>query len=131
MVNRASVRMLESELENALSDYVRDVHLYSGDTIMCHPIVDGYVQPNVQLLIQLKAVRIPSVELNDLVVEFEIRCNIVNKSDLIDALGGASKCERLFSEIESTVIRSKVQFSNEVIVEEIINLGGEQYVRRR
>ena len=131
MVNRASVRMLESELENALSEYVREVHLYSGDTIMCRPIVDDYVQPNVQLLIQLRAVRIPSVELNDLVVEFEIRCNIVNKSDLIDALCGESKCERLFSEIESTVIRSKVQFRNEVIVEEIINLGGEQYVRRR
>lgn len=131
MVNRASIRMLESELENALSEYVREVHLYSGDTIVCRPIVDGYVQPNVQLLIQLRAVRIPSVELNDLVVEFEIRCNIVNKSDLIDALGGESKYERLFSEIESTVVRSKVQFSNEVIVEEIINLGGEQYVRRR
>ena len=131
MVNRASVRMLESELENALSDYVRDVHLYSGDTIMCRPIIDGYVQPNVQLLIQLRAVRIPSVELNDLVVEFEIRCNIANKSDLIDALGGESKCELLFSKIESTVIRSKVQFSNEVTVEEIINIGDEQYARRR
>lgn len=129
MVNRASVRMLESELENALSEYVRDVHLYSGDIIMCRPIVDGYVQPSVQLLIQLRAVRIPSVELNDLVVEFEIRCNIVNKSDLIDALGGESKCESLFSNIESTVIRSKVQFSNEVVVEEIINIGGNQYVR--
>lgn len=131
MVNRASVRMLESELENALSEYVRDVHLYSGDTIMCRPIIDGYVQPNVQLLIQLRATRIPSVELNDLVVEFEIRCNIVNKSDLIDALGGESKCESLFSNIESTVIRSKVQFSNEVVVEEIINIGGNQYVRER
>lgn len=131
MVNRASVRMLESELENALSEYVRDVHLYSGDIIMCRPIVDGYVQPNVQLLIQLRAVRIPSVELNDLIVEFEIRCNIVNKSDLIDALGGESKCESLFSNIESTVIRSKVQFSNEVVVEEIINIGGNQYVRER
>ena len=131
MVNRASVRMLESELENALSEYVRDVHLYSGDTSMCRPIIDGYVQPNVQLLIQLRATRIPSVELNDLVVEFEIRCNIVNKSDLIDALGGESKCESLFGNIESTVIRSKVQFSNEVVVEEIINIGGNQYVRRR
>jgi hypothetical protein len=131
MVNRASVRILESELENALSEYVRDVHLYSGDKIMCRPIVDGYVQPSVQLLIQLRAVRIPSVELHDLVVEFEIRCNIVNKSDLIDALGGESKCESLFSNIESTVIRSKVQFSNEVVVEEIINIGGNQYVRRR
>ena len=131
MVNRTSVRMLNSELENTLSEYVRDVYLYSGDTIMCRPIVDGYVQPNVQLLIQLRAVRIPSVELNDLVVEFEIRCNIVNKSDLIDALGGESKCELLFSKIESTVIRSKVQFSNEVVVEEIINIGGNQYVCQR
>lgn len=122
MVNRASVRMLESELENALSEYVRDVHLYYGDTIMCRPIIDGYVQPNVQLLIQLRAIRIPSVESNDLVVEFEIRCNIVNKSDLIDALGGESRCESLFSNIESTVIRSKVQFSNEIVVEEIINI---------
>lgn len=94
MVNTASVRMLESELENALSEYVRDVHLYSGDTIMCRPIVDGYVQPNVQLLIQLRATRIPSVELNDLVVEFEIRCNIVNKSDLSDALGGSLSVNR-------------------------------------
>ena len=131
MVNKASVRMTESELENALSEYVRDVHLYSGDTIMCRPIIDGYVKPGVQLLIQLKAVKIPSVELNDLIVEFEIRCNILNKIAVIDLTGDESKCERLFSKIESTVIRSKVQFSNEVVVEEIINLGGKQYVRRR
>lgn len=47
MVNRASIRMLESELENALSGYVCDVYLYFGDIIMCCPIVDGYVQPSV------------------------------------------------------------------------------------
>lgn len=131
MVNNVSVTLLESTIEDVLSDYVRDVHFYNGDQIMCYPIVDGYVQPNVQLLIQLRAVRIPSVELNDLVVELEIKCNVVNKSDVVDALGDESKCERLFVKIESTIIRSKVQFKSEVTIGQHVNMGGVDYVHRR
>lgn len=131
MVNNVSVILLESTIEDALSDYVRDVHFYNGDQIMCYPIIDGCVQPIGQMLIQLRATRIPSVELNDLVVELEIGCNVVNKSDVIDALGGDSKCERLFSKIESTIIRSKVQFKSEVTIGQHVNVGGIDYVRKR
>ena len=69
--------------------------------------------------------------MTDLVVELEIRCNIVNKSDVIDALGDESKCERLFAKIESTIIRSKVQFKSEVTIGQHINMGGADYVRER
>lgn len=131
MVNNVSVTLLESTIEDALSDYVRDVHFYNGDQIMCYPIIDGYVQPVGQMLIQLRAVRIPSVELNDLVVELEIRCNVVNKSDVIDALSDESKCELLFGKIESTIIRSKVQFKSEVTIGQNVNIGGVDYVRKR
>lgn len=131
MVTNVSVTLLESTIEDALSDYVRDVHFYNGNQIMCYSIIDGYVQPIGQILIQLRATRIPSVELNDLVVELEIRCNVVNKSDVIDALGDESKCERLFSKIESTIIRSKVQFKSEVTIGQHVNIGGVDYVRKR
>ena len=131
MVNNVSVTLLESTIEDALSDYVRDVHFYNGNQIMCYPIIDDCVRPVGQMLIQLRATRIPSVELNDLVVELEIRCNVVNKSDVIDALVDESKCERLFSKIESTIIRSKVQFKSEVTIGQHVNIGGVDYVRKR
>ena len=131
MVNNVSVTLLESTIEDALSNYVRDVHFYNGDKIMCYPIIDGYVQPVGQILIQLRATIILSVELNDLAVELEIRCNVVNKSDVIDELGDESKCELLFGKIESTIIRSKVQFKSEVTIGQHFNVGGVDYVRKR
>lgn len=131
MVNNVSVTLLESTIEDALSNYVRDVHFYNGDKIMCYPIIDGYVQPVGQMLIQLRATRILSVELNDLAVELEIRCNVVNKSDVIDELGDESKCELLFGKIESTIIRSKLQFKSEVTIGQHFNVGGVDYVRKR
>ena len=131
MSDKVAVMISEQKLEELFGEYIRDVHGYGDSSVTCFPIIDGYVQPNVMMLLKLEVKRIASVEMENLSVELEIRCEVGNKSGVLSAIGDDSKCNRLFSEIESSSIRFPVQLSDQVIIGESINLGGGDYVRRR
>jgi hypothetical protein len=131
MVDKVGVMISEQKLEELFGDYIRDVRRYGDSSVTCFPIIDGYVQPNVMMLLKLEVKRVVDVELENLVVGLDIRCKVENKSGVVSAIGDDSKCNRLFNEIESSRIRFPVQLSDQVIVGESINLGGVDYVRRR
>lgn len=131
MVDKVGVMISEQKLEELFGDYIRDVRRYGDSSVTCFPIIDGYVQPNVMMLLKLEVKRVADVELENLVVGLDIRCKVENKSGVVSAIGDDSKCNRLFNEIESSSIRFPVQLSNQVIIGESINLGGGDYVRRR
>lgn len=131
MVDKVGVMISEQKLEELFGDYIRDVRRYGDSSVTCFPIIDGYVQPNVMMLLKLEVKRVADVELENLTVGLDIRCKVENKSGVVSAIGDDSKCNRLFNEIESSSIRFPVQLSNQVIIGESINLGGGDYVRRR
>ena len=131
MTDKVGVMISEQKLEELFGDYIRDVRRYGDSSVTCFPIVDGYVQPNVMMLLKLEVKRVADVELENLTVGLDIRCKVENKSGVVSAIGDDSKCNRLFNEIESSSIRFPVQLSNQVIIGESINLGGGDYVRRR
>lgn len=131
MTDKVGVMISEQKLEELFGDYIRDVRRYGDSSVTCFPIIDGYVQPNVMMLLKLEVERIASAELENLSVELDIRCKVENKSSVLSAIGDDSKCNRLFHEIESSSIRFPVQLSDQVIISESINLGGGDYVRRR
>ena len=131
MVDKVGVMISEQKLEELFEDYIRDVRRYGDSSVTCFPIIDGYVQPNVMMLLKLEVKRVADVELENLVVGLDIRCKVENKSGVVSAIGDESKCNRLFNEIESSSIRFPVQLSNQVIIGESINLGGGDCVRRR
>ena len=131
MADKVGVMINEATLEELFSDYIRGVRRYTDSKFTCFPIIDGYVQPNVMMLIELDVKRIASVEMENLSVELDIRCEVENKSGVLSAIGDDSKCARLFSEIESSSIQFKIQISDEVVIGENINLGGSDYVLRR
>lgn len=131
MVDKVGVMISEQKLEELFGDYIRDVRRYGDSSVTCFPIIDGYVQPNVMMLLKLEVKRVADVELENLVVGLDIRCKVENKSGVVSAIGDDSKCNRLFNEIESSSIRFPVQLSNQVIIGESINLGGGDCVRRR
>lgn len=131
MVDKVGVMISERKLEELFGDYIRDVRRYGDSSVTCFPIIDGYVQPNVMMLLKLEVKRVADVELENLVVGLDIRCKVENKSGVVSAIGDDSKCNRLFNEIESSSIRFPVQLSDQVIIGESINLGGGDYVRRR
>ena len=131
MSDKVAVMISEQKLEELFGEYIRDVRRYGDSSVTCFPIIDGYVQPNVMMLLKLEVKRIASVETENLSVELDIRCKVGNKSGVLSAIGDDSKCNRLFSEIESSSIRFPVQLSDQVIIGESINLGDGNYVRRR
>lgn len=131
MSDKVGVMISEQKLEELFGEYIRDVRRYSDSRVTCFPIIDGYVQPNVMMLLKLEVERIAGAELENLSVELDIRCKVENKSGVLSAIGDDSKCNRLFHEIESSSIRFPVQLSDQVIIGESINLGGGDYVRRR
>jgi hypothetical protein len=131
MSDKVAVMISEQKLEELFGEYIRDVRRYGDSSVTCFPIIDGYVQPNVMMLLKLEVKRIASVEMENLSIELDIRCKVGNKSGVLSAIGDDSKCNRLFSEIESSSIRFPVQLSDQVIIGESINLGGGNYVRRR
>lgn len=131
MTDKVGVMIGEQKLEELFGDYIRGVRRYCDGKITCFPIIDGYVQPNVMMLVKLDVKRIASVDMENLTVELDIRCEVENKSGVVSAIGDDSKCNRLFNEIESSSIRFPVQLSDQVIIGESINLGGGNYVRRR
>lgn len=131
MSDKVAVMISEQKLEELFGEYIRDVRRYGDSSVTCFPIIDGYVQPNVMMLLKLEVKRVADVELENLTVGLDIRCKVENKSGVVSAIGDDSKCNRLFNEIESSSIRFPVQLSNQVIIGESINLGGGDYVRRR
>ena len=112
MTDKVGVMISEQKLEELFGDYIRDVRRYGDSSVTCFPIVDGYVQPNVMMLLKLEVERIASAELENLSVELDIRCKVENKSGVVSAIGDDSKCNRLFNEIESSSIRFPVQLSD-------------------
>lgn len=131
MTDKVGVMISEQKLEELFGEYIRGVRRYCDGKITCFPIIDGYVQPNVMMLVKLDVKRIASVDMENLTVELDIRCEVENKSGVLSAIGDETKCSRLFNELESYNIRFTIQLSDEVTIGENISIGGGNYVRRR